>query len=131
MSGELFKISAVLLLSAVLCLVIRGVRPELSFLLAAAVSAIGATLIVSTLAAPLGNFVQFIFQSGINNTLVLVPLKALGIAYISGFVADSCRDCGQSSLAGVSELAGRVAIFILSVPLLENVLKAALKFAGQ
>ena len=59
-----------------------------------------------------------------------MPVKALGIAYISEFAADTCRDFGQSALAAKAEFAGKCAIFILCVPPAISVLEAAFKVAG-
>ena len=57
-----------------------------------------------------------------------VALKAIGIGYITGFIADACRDGGQASLAGKAELAGKCAVFILVLPLIASILETALGF---
>lgn len=57
-----------------------------------------------------------------------VALKALGICVITGFIADVCRDAGQTALANKAELAGRCAVFILSLPLLSSLLDTAVGF---
>ena len=57
-----------------------------------------------------------------------VAVKALGICILTGFIADTCREAGQLSLANKAELAGRCAIFILSVPMLTSLLDTAYEF---
>ena len=52
-------------------------------------------------------------------------LKALGIALISRFCADICRDCGEGTLAGAVESVGRIAIFALSVPVMLEIIGVA------
>ena len=49
-------------------------------------------------------------------------LKALGIALISKFCSDVCRDCGEGSLAGGVESMGRIAIISLCIPVLMEIL---------
>ncbi|MEE0928345.1 MAG: stage III sporulation AC/AD family protein [Acutalibacteraceae bacterium] len=71
-----------------------------------------------------------IAEMGLDTSYFPILLKALGICVITGFVADMCRDSGQSSLASKAELAGRCAIFVLSVPLLLSILKTAGKLIG-
>lgn len=44
-------------------------------------------------------------------------LKALAISVACNLTSAVCRDCGESSLAEKAELAGKVAILSLSVPL--------------
>lgn len=62
------------------------------------------------------------------SSLFIVALKSLGICVITGFIADSCRQAGQISLASKAELAGRCAIFVLSVPMLLSLLETAYGF---
>jgi len=77
---------------------------------------------------PLTVIQQKIDTYGINTGYFKTALKALGIGYITTFIADSCRDAGQANLASVSEFAGRCAIFILSLPLILSVMETALGF---
>ena len=67
----------------------------------------------------------YIEDYGIETEYFKVAIKALGIGYITSFIADACRDSGQSSLAAKAELAGKAAIFVLSLPLLISVLNIA------
>ena len=71
----------------------------------------------------------FVKMSGAAEFFV-IPVKALGLAYITEFIADTCRDFGQGSLAAKAEFAGKCAIFVLCVPAAVSVLEVALKFAG-
>ena len=49
--------------------------------------------------------------------------KALGICYITGIAGDLCQDCGESALAKTLELWGRLSLVLLSLPLLETLLR--------
>ncbi|MEE1277947.1 MAG: SpoIIIAC/SpoIIIAD family protein, partial [Acutalibacteraceae bacterium] len=57
-------------------------------------------------------------------------LKALGICYITQFAADVCRDFGQTALASKAELAGKCAIFLLSLPLVTSIVEIAVNMIG-
>ena len=78
--------------------------------------------------APIEYINTKLLNNGINTEYFEVALKALGIGYVTGFIADICRDSGQASLAAKAELAGKCAIFIISVPLVAAVLDTALSF---
>ena len=56
-------------------------------------------------------------------------LKTMGIAYVTQFAAELCRDSGQSSIASKIELGGKVIIVTLSMPLLYNFLGVVEKIA--
>ena len=90
---------------------------------------ISLTLILKNISAPLDLIKEKIDQSGIDSSYFKVAIKALGIGYITSFVAEACRDAGQNSLALKAELAGKCAIFILSVPLILSILETTLGFS--
>lgn len=129
MTAVVVKAMAVLLITAMMALTISAHKPEYAFILCLAGG--GAVLL-----AVLGSVLPQVnaLKNAVDNVsgaeYFSVALKALGISYITGFVADTCRDFGQSSLAAKAELAGKCAIFILCVPLAVSVLNSALKFAG-
>ena len=50
-------------------------------------------------------------------------LKVIGTAYLAQFAADLCRDAGESAVAGKVELAGRVLILALCLPVLMSILE--------
>ena len=51
-----------------------------------------------------------------------ILLKILAVAYVSDFVAQICKDAGESSIGGKVELAGKVLIFYLAIPVMKSVL---------
>ena len=89
---------------------------------------ITALLILKNLSEPLENVRAQIEQYGIKPEYFKVAVKALGLSYVSSFIADTCRDSGHTSLAAKAELAGKTAIFIISLPLLMSVLQIAVGF---
>ncbi len=125
---NIFKILGFIFIAAVLCLILKANRPEYALAVSIiAVLAVFATVLKS-LVSPLSLIEQKIEKSGIESDYLKLALKALGIGYITSFIAESCRDAGQNSLALKAELAGKCAIFILSVPLILNILETALGF---
>ena len=54
-----------------------------------------------------------------------VMLKGLGAATLTHICSSVCRECGRASLAEYVELAGRLEILLLCLPLISNLLQAA------
>ena len=54
-----------------------------------------------------------------------ILLKALGIAFLSQYAAELCRESGEGSLAGGVELVGKIEILLLCIPWMEEVLSTA------
>ena len=54
-----------------------------------------------------------------------VMFRALGISLVASIGADACRESGAASLASKVELAGRVLILSLCIPLLRELISLA------
>ncbi len=126
---DIFKILGFIFVAAVLCIILKGYKAEYALALAVCSALAVLTLILKNIASPLALIEQKIESSGIDGSYFKVAVKALGIGYITSFVAEACRDAGQNSLALKAELAGKCAIFILSVPLILSILETALGFS--
>lgn len=63
--------------------------------------------------------------SGLEETSAYLKImfKVLGIALITQIISDLCRDCGESALAGQTEVAAKIFIVALIFPLLQAVVK--------
>ena len=130
MSGELIRVTAVILVSAILVTVLRARLAEYSFLLTIAIIAAVLIAVFGNLFSAISKLRELFNQSGNASVYFVTALKALGISYIATFAADVCRDFGLSALAQTAEIAGKVTIFALSLPLMTAVLETALKFVG-
>lgn len=62
-------------------------------------------------------------KAGLDGMYLNVIFKGLGICYISQISADCCRDSGQSSLAAQIELAGKLAMIVVAIPLFSSVIE--------
>ncbi len=128
MTGEIFKILAVLLLTASVGIILKSKNSEYALFLSIAAGVVTALIILRNLSAPLMELKSQIESYGVEAEYFKVAIKALGIGYVTSFIADSCRDSGQTSLATKAEFAGKAAIFLISVPLLMSVLEIAVGF---
>ncbi len=130
MSGDLIKIIVLIIIAAVFAIVLRPHLQEYSFLLVIAAVCVTLMTTSSNLLGGIVKLKELYDQSGNVGVYFTTALKALGIAYITGFAADVCRDFGLSALAQGAEIAGKGVIFILSIPLLTTVIEAAIGFVG-
>ncbi len=128
---ELFlKVIGIVLVAAVSSVLLKSYRPEFAFVTAVSACVVALIVVINGV-WPFIKFLEDILDSGnIDTSYFAVVLKALAISYIASFAADTCRDFGQSALALKAELAGKCAIFALSVPLMKDVLETALGFAN-
>lgn len=130
MSNELIKTIAVVIITAVLVVILRNRLSEYSLLLVIAAVVVILLSILGNLFGTIGKLQNLFLKQGNIGVFFGTALKALGISYITAFAAEICRDFGLSSLAQTAEITGKIAIFSLSIPLINAVLETTLKFIG-
>lgn len=130
MSTEIFKVFGLILVVCVLAVTLKSYKGEYALLLSLAAVVVILVFILKSVYPAINRLRDSFDAGGIPAECFSVVLKSLGIAYLTGFIADICRDYGHTSLAGKAELAGRCAIFVLCLPLMNSVLDTALGFAG-
>lgn len=64
----------------------------------------------------------------IDSIYIQTIFKIVGIAYITEFAANMMRDAGLSSIGSNIELAGKVFILILAIPIIQAVIQIILQF---
>ena len=106
MSGELIRILAICLIGAVLSVTLKARSGEYGLILSVATGVLIAFSLIRIIAPAVKSFDALLKEYGIGTEYLGVAFKAIGISYLTTFIADSCRDCGQSSLAAKAELAG-------------------------
>lgn len=126
---DIVKISVLCIVAALIAVLLKQYKGEYSFLAVIASSAVILLLVLGHI-TPIFNEIYSLAQKGNAANYFKTALKALGVAYVTGFAANACRDFGQSALAAKAELAGKLALCILAMPLLSSVLELALSFAN-
>ncbi|CAM4123384.1 stage III sporulation protein AD [Bacillus manliponensis] len=67
-------------------------------------------------------------QAKVSNVYVETLLKIIGIAYIAEFGAQITKDAGQGAIASKIELAGKILILVMAIPILTVVIETILGF---
>lgn len=101
-------------------LVLKNAESRLAPLAAAAA---GAVMLVYTVtnASPVFALAQSIAaESGMSAYFALI-LKSLGISVVCQLASEICRDLGENAMSGRIELAGKVAVLLVSLPVIRRV----------
>lgn len=126
--NEVWKVLAICVIGAALSIVLKQKSGEYAFSVAVACGICVLIFVLNAVAQPIKEIEEKLSDYGLETEYFKVALKAVGLAYITDFIADACRDAGQISLASKAELAGKATIFLLSVPILMSVLETAIGF---
>lgn len=55
-------------------------------------------------------------------------LKLIGIAYVCEFASSLCKDAGYQAISGQIEMAGRIAIMVITLPVMETIIETIRQF---
>lgn len=107
----------------VLCVVaLKEVKPELSLFAGIATGAVIILLIVGSLTDILQLFRTVSEGSGVSLSIYGAIVKIIGIGYLTEYSASICEDYGSKSIAKKLQLAGKITIFVLSIPIITGIL---------
>ncbi|MBQ4317379.1 MAG: hypothetical protein IJC20_03930 [Clostridia bacterium] len=108
---------------------IRNLRPELAGIAAAVAGVLIMAYAVETV-VPLVTFVKDVAaERGVESYFTLM-LKALVVSFCCRMSAEICRDCGENTLASRVELAGKVGIVLISLPIVKQLFEIAKDMLG-
>ncbi|MCX8074931.1 MAG: stage III sporulation protein AD [Clostridia bacterium] len=115
---DVFKIVAFAIIAVSIILVIKEQRKEIALMLSI-VAGVSILLFSITKISPVMDMLnELVTNSGINSQFLLIILKVTGIAYIVEFGKNICVDAGESAIGTKLEMAGKVIILTLSIPLI-------------
>lgn len=110
------------LVGTVLALILGQYRPEFRMLVTAAVTLLLMAMVLEQLSPVLEQLRSTIELTGLTGDYAAILFKAVGICLLTQLAGDVCRDSGESSIASKIELAGRTAILLTAMPLIQEVL---------
>ena len=119
MALDTVRLCAVALLAAFCFSVVRRINSgfELPLKATAAIVFFGAVL---GMAVPLFLYLGELVASSALSEWQGLLFGAFGVALLSHITSEICRECGEASIGGYVELAGKVEILILCLPLLKE-----------
>ena len=121
---DIFAVLGLGLVGMILSITVKNSRPEMSVLVSLSVGIVILLYISGDIKTVFETFGSIIESSGLNTEYFKIAQKACIIAYITEFCAQLCRDAKEASVAVKLEMAGKVSIVILSLPVISGFLDA-------
>ncbi len=121
----IYQIFAITILAAVMAFIVKQAKPEYALFVQ-----LGGVVIVllfalsffSDIAQTAIDMVEF---TGISSSFFKLLIKALGISITAELAAEICRDSDSKSLAANIELAAKLIILSMSLPMIKEVAELA------
>jgi len=115
---EIWQIVGLALIVTVISVVLKQIRPEIALQLTILASASIFIIVMSKIKVIVDLLQNLADQANISSYYLFIVLKIVGVAYLAEFGAQICRDAGEGALASKIELAAKVAVIALAIPII-------------
>ncbi len=123
---EIIQIVGLGLITTFLALVVKEQKPIFAFLLTVFVGAIIFIFLVDQIYLIITMLQKIAANANIKMIYVETILKIVGIAYIAEFGAQIAKDAGQGAIASKIELAGKVFILVMAIPIITAIIETVI-----
>src|SRR5690625_1532591 len=125
---DIVQIVLIGIVATLLYILLKDISPSYSFFIVLITS----ILILIIVIKQIGIIIQLLKSLGdkasVNAFYVETILKIIGIAYITELGANVTKDAGLTSVAAKIELAGKIFILLLAIPIITAVVEVILDF---
>ncbi len=119
---DALKIASFAVCAAGIALLLRRMRPEAAVALVIAAGLMTALMALPMLQDVITSLCTLASAYGVGEAYLSQLLKVGGVSLLMDFAAQSCRDAGEEGLALKAELAGRIMLISLALPVMQKLL---------
>ncbi len=124
---DIMKIVMVGIIAAVLAVLLKEEKPEIAMVVSIVTGLVIFIFLITKLNSVMSVLKYFAGKANIDVLYFSTILKVIAIAYITEFGAQICRDAGEGSIASKVELAGKVLIMVIAIPILAALMDIMIK----
>ena len=107
----------VCVVAALLCLYLGQHKPEYALLVSLASGILILLYVVRGIGEVSDSLQGLLSKLSVDSQLIVIVFKCLGICILAELGSQCCRDAGETAMATKVELAAKVALVLLSLPL--------------
>jgi len=117
---DILAIAALCIVTAIIAKTIQPTNQDIAIVITIAGVAAVAFSIIETISDVLYEVQNLAGISEVSSSYISIVFRVLGICYVCEISASCCRDCGESALASVIDIAGRIAVSVICLPLIKS-----------
>lgn len=124
---EVIKIVSIGLIGLVIIILLKQYKPEYALYASLITGILIIVLILDRLSGILQLIQSISNKANVNNQFIAILLKITGIAFLSEFAITICKDSGEAAIANKIEIATKIIIISMSIPIISSLLEIILK----
>lgn len=121
---EIIKIAGIGIVGVMISSLLKKDKPEFSLIITLATGMILLVLVLSQMTSVVTAFDDLVAGTGVDQSLFSGVLKIIGIGYLTEYSATICTDYGSNSVANKIQIAGKITIFLMALPIVKSLLSA-------
>lgn len=123
---DIFKIIGIGLVGGVLSMTVKQYKKEYAILVGLATVTVILFFTLDTLSSAISQISLITEKSGVDTRYFVAVMKVVGVAYVTQFGAEILRDGGENAIALKVELAGKIFILGLTLPIVAEFLEVCI-----
>ena len=118
---EIIKIAMMALCAVAIIILVKNYKPEFGLFTVIACSIVLLYFLLDSLRYGFSYIAELYDGLSYGKSYFPIIIKVLVIAYITEFTSQLCKDAGESSIASKVELAGKIMIFCVAIPVFTSI----------
>jgi len=110
------------LVATVIVMTLQVHRPEIAMQISIVAGVIMCVLLMKKISAILELIFSYFNKVDVQTSYLTALLKIIIVAYIVEFASSICSDAGQASIASKIELAGKITVVMMAIPIVTSML---------
>ena len=117
----ILKLSLIAISSVIIISLVKQFKPEFTIEVTICASIILLYFIIDGLSTGLLYITEIYGNLSYGKSYFPIIIKVLIISYVTEFAVSLCQDAGEKTIANKLELAGKICIFIASIPVFDSI----------
>ena len=127
---EIVQVIGLAIVVTVIGTVLRQIKPEMAIQLSIVAGVAIFLLIMDKIRLIIDLMQKLADQANISSYYLFIILKVVGVAYLAEFACQICKDAGESALATKVEIAAKIFVVILAIPIIVAIMESVMKLLG-
>lgn len=127
MQMEWIGVIGIGLIGMVIAVLLRQYKPEYAALVSLGVGILIVAMLCSDLAPVFDEMKAMLDSANLSLEYIGILIKSLGVCYLTQLASDACRDAGETAIGSKVELAGKITVLSLGLPLFGKLLEIVRK----
>jgi stage III sporulation protein AD len=124
---DIIQVVGLGLITTVFILILKDQKPVFAYMLGIFTGIMIFLFLIDKIFEVIQMIERLAVEGGVNMVYLKTILKIIGIAYIAEFGAQITRDAGQGAIASKIELAGKVLIMVMAIPIITVIIETVMQ----